>query len=180
MARFAYFDSAAPSPARVLGWYDTDEFVYATLPAASDLLAVTDAEWSARVTDPSGWAVQSGALVAYVPPVVPPTLAQQAAALLATGLAITSTATAALDATYPANMTAQAQINAEVTSILLNGTFADGTSTIEWLDVTGAAHAFTVAQFKTLATAIGAFVSGCIKCMNGQATTPPSATATIP
>lgn len=130
------------------------------------------------VTVATNWTYAGGT---FAPPVVaPPTLAQQAAELLIAGLAITSTSTAALDGTYAATVSAQQQIAAEVTSILLNDTFADGTSTIEWLDTTGAAHAFTVAQFKTLATAIAAFVSGCVKAMNGQATTLPAAAMTIP
>ena len=181
MARFAYFDSTQPDPKHIAGWYDTDFAAYPTMPASSCLLEVTPSEWSAHIENPDGWAVSNGALVSYTPPPpAPPTLAQQAAALLAAGLTITSKATGALDAAYPATATAQAQINAEVTSILLNGTFADGTSTIGWLDVTGAPHAFTIAQFKTLATAIGAFVSGCVKCINGQVTTLPSASTTIP
>ena len=107
------------------------------------------------------------------------TLAQQANALLAAGLAITSTATSALDATYPTSNAAQQYINAEVTSILLNGTFADGTNALAWLDTSGASHTFTVPQFKTLATAVASFVSACLKCVNGQSTTLPSASATI-
>jgi len=143
-----------------------------TLPPGAMPCSQAQAESWPRCTVTSG-AVTMGAPAA-------PTLAQQAATALAAGLTITSTATAALDATYPASALAQQQINAEVTSILLNGTFADGTATIGWLDVTGASHAYTIAQFKTLATAIGAFVSGCVKCINGQVTTLPSASTTIP
>lgn len=131
------------------------------------------------VAPAQGW-TYDGKTFAPPPPPPEPTLPQQAAALLGTGLAITSTATPALNATYPATPAVQQQVIAEVTSILLNGTFADGTSTIEWPDVTGVGHAFTVAQFKALASAIAAFVSGCVKCLNGQSTTLPSATATIP
>ena len=125
-----------------------------------------------------GW-LYNGVTFSPPPPPPPPTLAQQAAALLATGIAITSMATTALDATYSASATAQAQINAEVTSILLNGTFADGTSTIDWLDVSGVSHTFTIAQFKLLATKIAIFVSGCVKCVNGQTTVLPNTSATI-
>ena len=138
-------------------------------------------EWvavPAAVSPAQGWSYAGGMFTAPPAPATP-TLAQQAAALLATGLAITSTATAALDATYSASATAQAQINAEVTSILLNGTFADGTSTIDWLDVSGVSHTFTIAQFKLLATKIAIFVSGCVKCVNGQTTVLPNTSATI-
>jgi hypothetical protein len=131
------------------------------------------------VAPAQGW-MYDGKTFAPPPPPPEPTLAQQAAALLARGLAVTSTATPALNATYPTTPTAQQQVIAEITSILLNGAFADGASTIEWPDVTGGGHAFDVVQFKALATAIAAFVSGCVKCINGQSTTLPSATATIP
>lgn len=39
---------------------------------------------------------------------------------------------------------------------------------------------FTIAQFKTLVTAIVAFVSGCVKCINGQPAALPSSTVNIP
>lgn len=147
---------------------------------------LTPAQIAAAVAVPSGsipgigWTESAGAFTPPGGPPPPPTLAQQAATSLAAGITITSTSTPALDGTYAATVTAQQQITAEITSILLNDTFADGTTTIEWLDTSGAAHAFTVAQFKTLATAIAAFVSGCVKAMNGQATTLPAAAMTIP
>jgi hypothetical protein len=131
------------------------------------------------VAPAQGW-TYDGKTFAPPPPPPSPTLAQQAAALLAGGLAVTSTATPALNATYPTTQAVQQQVIAEITSILLNGAFADGASTIEWPDVTGIGHAFDVAQFKALASVIAAFVSNCIKCMNGQSATLPSATATIP
>lgn len=124
-----------------------------------------------------GWAYSG---TAFAPPSQPaPTLSQQAMRLLATGLTITSSSTPALDGVYSASATVQQQINAEVTSILLNNTFTDGTNSIEWLDTTGSPHTFTIAQFKTLATAIAAFVSGCVKVMNSRATVLPAATVTI-
>lgn len=127
-----------------------------------------------------GWTYSSGTFTPPTPPAPPaPTLAQQAAALIAAGLTITSTSTSSLDGTYATDPVSQQHISAEVTSILLNDTFTDGTSSIAWLDAAGASHTFTVAQFKTFATAVAAFVSACLKCVNGQSTTLPSASATI-
>ena len=148
----------------------------ATFPVHSDLT------W---VAIPSGTTVAVGysyaAGVFTAPPAPPaPTLAQQAVAAMSAGLAITSTATSSLDATYPCNANAQAQLSAEVISLMLNGTFADGTDTIDWVDITGTGHTMSIAQFKTVATAIGAYVSGLTKCINGQASALPAATATIP
>lgn len=69
MTKYAYFNSAAPAPSPVIGWYDTDNFTYPNLPASSDLLAVTADEWAARLVNPSAWAVSNGALVTYTPTV---------------------------------------------------------------------------------------------------------------
>ena len=89
------------------------------------------------------------------------TIQQSAAALLASGLAITSTSTPALNGTYPCDSNATAEIDAQVSSILLNGVFTNGATSIEWLDVSGAAHAFSVSNFKAFATAVAAFVTAC-------------------
>ena len=87
MPQYAQFnpDVAAPSP--VIGWYDTDEFTYQNMPAASDLLLLTSSEWAERISNPSGWAVSNGALVAYAPTISAAqtfsALQSQASALLA-------------------------------------------------------------------------------------------------
>ena len=71
MPQFASFDPAT-DPAPVLGWYDTDEADYPALPPKDHLLEVSAAEWEARLTDPAGWAISGGKLVAHVPPVPVP------------------------------------------------------------------------------------------------------------
>jgi hypothetical protein len=181
MPKLAQFDSTISGQAPVLGWYDTDRYTYASLPAAQNLLTLTDAQWAARLT--GSWAVQGGsALVVYTPPAPPPpTLAEQANALWAGGLAVTSTATSALDGTYAADADTIAYVNSELNAIALNGTFADGGSTVAWPDTGGALHIFTIAQFKSFAAVLGAFVAGIRKCVIAVpgATLPP-ATATIP
>lgn len=129
-----------------------------------------------------GWtATESGGAWAFSAPAAPasPTLAQQAAALLAAGCAITSTSTPTLSGTYACDTLSQQHVQAEVTSILLNGTFADGTTSAVWLDAADAPHTFTIAEFKALATALAAFVSGCLKVVNGQSTTLPTQPSTI-
>ena len=63
MGKFASFNHAAPPPARVAGWYDTDGFEYRNLPAAEDLLELSDVEWEGRL---SGlWAVADRKLVPW-------------------------------------------------------------------------------------------------------------------
>lgn len=71
--KYAEFDSTATQqPTPVIGWYhvydaqtDPDGFVYPSLPAATDLLELTDAEWAARTSQ--AWYVQEGALVSAPP-----------------------------------------------------------------------------------------------------------------
>ena len=77
------------------------------------------------------------------------------------GLAVTSTSTPALSGTYavvgwPAN-----GLDAQATAIAMDGTFADGTASLNWPDISNVTHAFTVAQFKTLLMAIANFRNLC-------------------
>jgi hypothetical protein len=177
MAKYASFDSTL-TIAPVTGWYDADTITYPNMPPATDLFTLTASQWAARTPGP--WAVQGGELVPYIYPVPAPTLAQQATALLSAGLTITSTSTPAIDGTYPATPTAVSYVNAEMLSILANGTFADGATTLQWADATGALHTFpSVAVFKLFATAIGAFVAAATKVEIGASTTLPPSSVTI-
>lgn len=63
MARYAQFD---PTTKQVIGWYDTDLVQYAMLPPRSQLVELTNEQWNARMSDPSGWVVQDSKLV-HVP-----------------------------------------------------------------------------------------------------------------
>ena len=157
------------------GFYSSD--VNSTIPAGA--IELTEAQYQTWLAAQQSWSWQNGTLTAYTPPVPVLTLPQQAGAMLLAGCQVASTSTAALDGTYPTDPASQAHVTAEITSVLLNGTFADGTASIAWLDVAGAAHTFTVLQFKTLATALAGFVSGALKVINGQAMTLPAQPVTI-
>lgn len=181
MPKYAYYNSSVTAVSPVIGWIDADALAYPSMPAAGDLLTLTEAQWADHMSSPSGWAVSAGALVSYTPPTPAPTLAQQAAAMLSAGLTITSTSTPALNGAYACDMTAQNHIQAEMISILVNGVFADGETTLVWPDVAGVTHTFpTVAAFKAFATSVAAFVAACAKVVNGTLATLPAATATIP
>jgi hypothetical protein len=69
MAQYAQFDSKAPQPAPIVGWYDTEVFDYQNLPPMSDLIEVTASQWAMHFTDPNGWAVSDGKLVEDATPV---------------------------------------------------------------------------------------------------------------
>ena len=180
MTQFAQYNPTAPAPSPVVGWYDTSAFTYAVLPPENNLLVLTETQWDDHFANPNAWAVSNGALVSYTPPVPQPTIAQQAQALLNAGLQIVSASTPSLDATYACDSQTTAYINAEITSILLDNTFADGSSTIDWPDVQGDLHNFSVDEFKSFAKAIGNFVSLCRACIIGSSTTLPSNSAKIP
>lgn len=108
------------------------------------------------------------------------TSAQSATLALATGLTVASTGTPAVNGTYACDAATQQQMMAEILAINTNGTFADGTTSIEWRNWAMTATAtFTVALFKELVTAVGAFVSGNTKVINGLSTTLPPASVTI-
>jgi hypothetical protein len=64
MALFAQFDPGAPQPAPVTGWYDTSALEYPSLPSNANLIEVTSEQWSAHFSNPNGWAVSDGELVA--------------------------------------------------------------------------------------------------------------------
>ena len=134
---------------------------------------------TAQPTVVPGWSYSGGVFTppaALAAPVL--TLAQRAWAAMATGLTLTSTGTPALSGAYAVDVTAQV-ITSQVTSILLNGTFADGTGSVAWPDTAGALHTFTIAQFKVFATAVAAYVAALFKAINGISTTLPSGSVTI-
>jgi len=104
-----------------------------------------------------------------------------AIATMQKGLSVTSTATPALSGTYP--VTGQELINglqAQISAILLDNTFADGGAALAWPDIGGTTHSFDVAQFKTLASALLQFQAQWTAYAMGATTTAPPTTATIP
>lgn len=116
--------------------------------------------------------------------VTPPTLtaAQEAAAALADGIVITSIGTPVLDGTYAVDQTAQNNVNATVTYILLNGTFPGHGTTMPWIDQNGDAHVWpSVTAFKTFATAFANYVAAVAlyAASNGAAGSLPSNEITI-
>ena len=159
------------------GFYDSE--INVNMPA--DVVSVTDTVYNDLLAaQESGNRIKpdaNGNPVSVPPP--PPTPAQQAAAIISGGLHVTSTGTSSLNGTYATDGNTTAEINAEITSLLLNGTFTDGTQTIQWPDIAGAPHAFNVAQFKTLATAIGVFVTGGNQYARGLIGSLPATSATI-
>jgi hypothetical protein len=144
-----------------------------TVPAGS--LACTAAQAAAWY----GSTIVAGAIVAPIAPYVKP-LPAQAVGAMAAGLAVVSTGTPALSATYGVDATTQAHIQAETMAILLTSSFADGTQSLIWPDLGGAAHSFDPVTFKAFAAAVNSYVAALYKAINGTATALPAATVTIP
>jgi hypothetical protein len=159
MPQYAQYNPAIAAPSPVTGWYDTDLLSYPNLPPLSDLLQVTAAQWTARMANPSGWAVSNGALVAFTPPAPVLTLAQQATLALAAGITITSTGTPSLNGTYTCDATAQARITSVQAYIQANGKFPGSTTTMTWVLMNGSVITFpTTSEFTAFATAVANYV----------------------
>jgi hypothetical protein len=139
---------------------------------------VNTIEWDGTTpyTPPSGLTARI-----YTPPApTPPTLAQQAQTALAAPVDITSTSTPSLNGAYAITDIDQAHITAVVTNILLTGSFPGGASTYDWPDASGALHTFpSVAEFKSFATALSAYVAALIGCTTGAVSALPNSSITI-
>jgi hypothetical protein len=121
------------------------------------------------------------------PPLAALTPAQQAAGAIAAGLTITSPSLGLTSVTFACDPATADHLNNEVTSLLLTGAFLDGSASIVWptLSAVPPGGAFivslTVAQFKTLALTIGAFVGAATKVVLGiPGAAVPAAAVTIP
>lgn len=146
-----------------------------TPPAGDDLVLDTKSQVGI------GWTYSNGTFSPPVPPA--PTAAQQAASALTAGIIVISTGTPSLNGTYGLDQTAQNNVSATTTYILLNGTFPNGNATMPWIDKNGIAHIWpNVAEFKAFATVYANYVAAVALYMasNGAASALPSNTVTIP
>jgi len=127
-----------------------------------------------------GWTYVAGTFFPPAPAPAP-TLAQQAAMLLAGTLQVTSASTPGLNGSYPIDATTQDHISAEMLCIQVTGKFADGTATIAWQDAEGAVHTFpNTASFQSFALAVAGFIAAAYKVISGVSTMLPIAAVTIP
>jgi hypothetical protein len=77
------------------------------------------------------------------------------------GIQIVSKSTPALNATYPVGLQEQVSMLSEQLSILSQGTFSDGATTLAWKDNGGAYHVFpTTESFSAFSKAFRAYVAG--------------------
>ena len=159
MTLYAYYNHTVADPSPVLGWFDTDLEAY-SLPDFRDLLEVTQAQWDARFPTPSNWAVSSGALVSYTPPVPLPQQAQLVLAQkLALGIAITSASLPNVNATYALDNMSQAQIFQIGSFANSFGEFPSGDITQFYPDINGTMHQFSIPVFIAFLRAVASLIS---------------------
>lgn len=127
-----------------------------------------------------GYSYVNGVFAA--PPAEPgPTLAQQAALLLATGLHVVSSATPTLNGTYACDDLSQMNIIAIETGLNAGKGFPPGNATtLTYYDMAGQSHVFNEDNFTNFATAVRDFVAACKACIAGGLQALPPAEATIP
>ena len=127
-----------------------------------------------------GWSYSGGTFTA--PPAPPaPTLAQQAATLIAGGLTITSTSKPALNGAYACDDARQARINRIQGFIAANSKFPNSLTALPWPDISGVVHEFpSTAEFTAFASAVADYVMALDAVIMGISTTLPPAKATIP
>ena len=111
--------------------------------------------------DPAATQIQQNAATAAVAAINLTAITQlsQQGAILAAGLALTSTGTPALNATYGVDDATYGLILGEMIYILNSATFHNGTTTnLKWMTINGAIVTFpTIAKFKAYAGAVFAY-----------------------
>ena len=155
MTQYAYFDSSATQPTPVIGWYDTVEFNYPNLPASSDLLVLTPAQWSSRMSQT--WYVQNGTLVNPPPMTVEDARTIQISTVLYPGYLaanasdISFTDAAGVTDTYQGDPTSVADLNNCLSAFRAAAAVPSG---FYWRSATNNNNAFTYADLVNLAAAL--------------------------
>lgn len=150
MTRYASFDPSSSPPHPVIGWYDTEEFVYPTLPDLTHRLELTDEQWHGRMVDPSAWAVNGNDLVPYTHPTPPPTPDQALASKISDGIAITCSGDAAVSATYALDAQTMTEVGSVARDAASGLGLPGGGETFIYPDKSGQPHAFTSARLIAL------------------------------
>ncbi|HQT65348.1 MAG TPA: hypothetical protein PLO16_12630 [Acidocella sp.] len=136
-----------------------------------------DASWTAYdVPDVSWLSIVNGQIVAATSAPAAP-LSQQAAALIAAGLTITSTSTPAINGTYACNAAAQANFSEIETYILANNALPQ--TPLPWPVAGGLVAIPSTALFKEIATVVANFVEVCDEVVTANAGTLPAASVAI-
>jgi hypothetical protein len=155
MTKLAHFDHTSASPQPVIGWYDTDEFDYQSLPNEADLLTLTQDQWDNRLNTPF---VSGGTLIA--PPSAQLFAQAQAAhiALLRTAYQqaiqqpVTYTSKGGVTKTYQADPGSVSNLQSMLLAFSATQTVPSG---FYWVSADNTQVPFTYADMQGLAQALG-------------------------
>ena len=86
------------------------------------------------------------------------TAAIAATSALASGMILTCTSNGDLNATYATSMNTKVDVLGILGYIGLKGSFIGGATSMNWYDISGIPHSFTVSQFTEFAEALGVFI----------------------
>lgn len=137
----------------------------------AECAATVQESWLATETN-GGWTFSA-------PPAPTPTLAQQAATQLASGVAVTFTTGTTLSATYSTTLAAQVKIMAEANWLIKNGTFINGTATLVLVDMAGTQRSFNPTQFAAFEAAYAPYISAVDLVADSNQGTLPAAALTV-
>lgn len=147
----------------------------------SGAVAVPAALYAQLSANPDLRLVAGAAMLPLPKPAPAPTIAQQAAAMAATGCQVTSASAPALNDTYAVDPVTILKLTSLSHYISVNGKFPAGQSVLPWPNAARTRFAaFTsTAQFQQLATALADFVTEIDLAVDGASTTLPSSSKTI-
>ena len=177
MTRYAAFDTSAPQPAPVIGWYDTELLHYPSLPDPSALIEVDNAEiWDGRTA--RLWHVSGGTLIPAAP--LERTLAQRAGDILAGGLAIESASAPEINGVYACDPASRAAIAETVAGINAGHGFPGGGKSFDFGLMRGGAAEFrSETLFLAMAVRVRDFVYQCNQVIAGRSDALPDPAASI-
>jgi hypothetical protein len=182
MTYYAEYDSTAPEPQEIIGWYDTD-FADYNLPPKGNLIEIPAADWVSHLQYRSGGlAVIGGKLTQHAPmPSQAEIAGTQAALARKAGLTIKCPAEPALNGVYSVLSDAQTKLANTERLIEKTGAFpGTGATAMAWPDVSGALHVFTsMPRFAAFATAVMTYAADLDLYAAGISTAPPVANVVL-
>lgn len=180
--KYAQYDPTIAPTSPITGWFDSDIRSKPPSTSTKAFFQVTEAQWSARLSDPDGWAIEKNKLVAYKPDLTP---AQKARLLITNGLNIKSINTPTLNGTYAVDKNIPFGYDAIQTEAQFVSTFSEFTnenSTLDWQLIDGKTKVTfpTTTDFLNFAKAVGQFYAAASKVMQTGDGVLPESTKTIP
>lgn len=181
MAKLAQYDNTLSQPTPVNGWFNTDQYTYASPPSNDSVVTLTEDQWNAHFDDPNAWGVLDGALVSYTAPVQNFTIAQQASILAAGSPTITVTCTSlpVVNGTYLIDNTSQTYITGVVASINAGLGLPSGEGVFYYPDTSGALHQWLPDQFVAFGFGVMQYLYNLNQVAFGNGTVLPDPTLTL-